>query len=166
MRKIISEATVNSASSDNSSDRDKEKLVQALRYAAMNLLARREHSRKEIRDKLIRKLDPDIGQLDAVLDRLAEQDLLSDQRFGEAFVRWRVARGQGPVRIRMELGERGVDADEALSQCAVDWFTLALEVAEKRFGTSPAVDHKERAKRVRFLQYRGFTGAQVREVLN
>ena len=137
-----------------------------LRFGAMNILARREHSRKEVRDKLLRKFGPDAELLDVVLDQLVADDLLSDQRFSEAFVRWRVGKGQGPIRIRMELRERGVDGDEAINECDVDWFALAGEVACKRFGTSSATDPKQRAKRMRFLQYRGFNGEQIRAALN
>jgi len=137
-----------------------------LRIAAMNILARREHSRKEVSDKLYKKLDPDSEVLNTVLDKLVADDLLSDQRFSEAFVRWRVGKGQGPVRIRMELRERGVDGDAVLRECDVDWFALVIEVAHKRFGTSPAIDAKQRAKRMRFLQYRGFSGEQIRAALN
>ncbi len=137
-----------------------------LRLGAMNMLARREHSRKEVRDKLLKKFEPNTELLDAVLDKLVADDLLSDQRFSEAFVRWRVGKGQGPVRIRMELRERGVDGDAALRECDVDWFALVVEVAHKRFGASPAIDPKQRAKRMRFLQYRGFSGEQIRAALN
>ena len=137
-----------------------------LRLGAMNILARREHSRKEVRNKLLKKFDPATELLDAVLDKLVADDLLSDQRFSEAFVRWRVGKGQGPVRIRMELRERGVDGDTVLRECGVDWFALVVEVAHKRFGESPATDLKQRAKRMRFLQYRGFDGEQIRAALN
>jgi len=137
-----------------------------LRIAAMNILSRREHSRKEVSDKLQKKFDPDSELLSTVLDKLVADDLLSDQRFSEAFVRWRAGKGQGPVRIRMELRERGVDGDAVLRECEVDWFALAGEVAHKRFGTSPAIDVKQRAKRMRFLQYRGFSGEQIRAALN
>ncbi|MEZ0122892.1 MAG: regulatory protein RecX [Candidatus Reddybacter sp.] len=137
-----------------------------LRLGAMNILARREHSRKEVRDKLLKKFDPSAELLDAVLDKLVVDDLLSDQRFSEAFVRWRVGKGQGAVRIRMELRERGVDGDAVLRECDVDWFALAVEVAHKRFGASPAIDPKQRAKRMRFLQYRGFNGEQIRAALH
>ncbi|OUS13624.1 hypothetical protein A9Q89_02455 [Gammaproteobacteria bacterium 53_120_T64] len=131
----------------------------------MNILARREHSRKEVGDKLHKKLCPDSELLNTVLDQLVADDLLSDQRFSEAFVRWRVGKGQGPIRIRAELRERGVDGDVVLRQSEVDWFVLAQEVAHKRFGELPAVDIKQRAKRMRFLQYRGFNGEQIRAAL-
>ncbi len=137
-----------------------------LRLGAMNILARREHSRKEVRDKLQKKFDPITELLDAVLDKLVADDLLCEVRFSEAFVRWRVGKGQGSVRIRMELRERGVDGNAVLRDCGVDWFALAGEVAYKRFGGLPAVDMKQRAKRMRFLQYRGFTGEQIRIALN
>lgn len=136
-----------------------------LRLSAMNILAHRENSRKELRDKLLRKFAPEVELLDAVLDQLVADDLLSDQRFSEAFVRWRASKGQGPVRIRAALRERGVDGDGALRESDVDWFALAAEVAHKRFGASPVTDAKQRAKRMRFLQYRGFSGEQIRAAL-
>jgi len=144
----------------------KKSSAKGLRLGAMNILARREHSRKEVSDKLQQKFDPDNDLLKTVLDTLVADDLLSDQRFSEAFVRWRVGKGQGPVRIRMELRERGIDGDGILRECEVDWFALAVAVAHKRFGEQPAVDMKQRAKRMRFLQYRGFNTEQIRAALN
>ena len=171
---MVSKQTDNSVSDDlvadsallEQSEPAKTPSAKDLRLSAMNILARRENSRKEVRDKLIKKLDPATELLDTVLDQLVAEDLLSDQRFSEAFVRWRVGKGQGPVRIRMALRERGVDGDAVLSECEVDWFALAGEVAHKRFGETPAIDAKQRAKRMRFLQYRGFNGEQIRAALN
>lgn len=162
---VLNDAVADDCSSEKS-ESAKPMSAKDLRLGAMNILARREHSRKEVRDKLRQKFDPDTELLDAVLDQLVADDLLSDQRFSEAFVRWRVGKGQGPVRIRMELRERGIDGDAALGECDVDWFALAVEVAHKRFGTSPVTDPKERAKRMRFLRYRGFNGEQIRSALN
>ena len=144
---------------------EKKLSAKQLRLGAMNILARREYSRKELADKLRQKFTPDSELLQAVLDTLVADDLLSDQRFSEAFVRWRVGKGQGPVRIGMELRERGVDGDAVLRQCDVDWFALAEKVACKRFGEAVAIDPKQRAKRMRFLQYRGFSGEQIRAAL-
>lgn len=133
----------------------------------MDLLAVREHSRKELSGKLQARID-DIAGLEEVLDRLEQDGLLSDQRFAEAFVRSRTGRGQGPLRIRQELLQRGVA--EMLIQNAIDaqgcdWFELAGQVAERKFGREPALERSELARRLRFLQYRGFTAEQCREAL-
>lgn len=147
-------------------DREKE-AASLLRRRAMDLLAMREHSRKELRGKLQARMD-DTDSLDDVLDRLEQDELLSDQRFAEAFVRSRINRGQGPVRLRQELMQRGVTealAHQAIESQGCDWFALAEEVAERRFGSEPASERRELARRLRFLQYRGFTTEQCRRAL-
>ncbi|WP_198411368.1 regulatory protein RecX [Marinimicrobium alkaliphilum] len=138
-----------------------------VRYTAMNLLARREHSAGELQQKLRQRFD-DTTLIDDVLARLVEQDLLSDERFTEAFVRMRVGQGKGPLRIGQELKQKQVAehlVDVYLGQADVDWFALARDVCERRFGDTAASDLKEKARRVRFLQYRGFTGEQVRAAI-
>lgn len=147
-------------------DVDKER--SELRFAAMNLLARREHSRQELERKLSARTSNN-ALLAQVLDKLTEQGLQSDQRFAEAFVRSRITRGQGLYRIQQELRQRGV-ADSitgvALEEIEIDWFELAKETALRRFGETPTKDPKERAKRMRFLQYRGFSSDQIQYAMS
>ena len=130
-----------------------------VRRAAMDLLARREHSHRELRDKLKRRFpDPDLVMQE--LERLREEHLQSDTRFAESFARQRVLRGQGPLRIRQEMRQRGLgdsEISEAIASLDVNWFDLAAEVLEKKFGGLPVEDIKERARRQRFMQYRGFS---------
>ena len=138
-----------------------------LRLKAMDLLTRREYSRQELGEKLSSKLALD-GQhaaiLTAVLDRLIEDKLLSDQRFAEALVRSRLHKGRGPQRIIQELRKRGVKADVAsavLADSGADWYQLATTVANKKYGARPAADRREIDRRSRFLRYRGFTADQI-----
>jgi regulatory protein len=75
-----------------------------------------------------------------------------------------VARGQGPVRIRAELAQRGIDDEEAarlLRDAGVDWIESARAARRKRFGPARPVDYKERARQARFLQQRGFDSGQI-----
>ena len=129
-----------------------------LRRAAMDLLARREHSRKELWQKLRSRAEtPEM--LEVVLGALEADRLLSDERFAESFVRSRVSRGLGPVRIKQELLQKGIAAELVSIQLEAfdeDWQQQAREVNVKKFGTAPVKDPKEKAKRVRYLQYRGF----------
>lgn len=108
-----------------------------------------------------------MAAVDAALDRLAELQLQDDGRFVEVFIRSRVSRGQGPVRIAQELRSRGI-ADtavrEALAGDEHDWTVLAREVLSRQFDGPPA-DLKGRARQVRFLEYRGFTAAQIRAAM-
>ena len=126
----------------------------------MDLLARREHARAELVSKLSRRFADHLELIEAEVDKLRAEGLQSDARLAESFVRYRASRGQGPVKIRAELRQRGVDeglVDAAMEACDVDWFELAESVCRKRFGDLPAADIKERARRSRFLQGRGFT---------
>ncbi|HEX5842944.1 MAG TPA: regulatory protein RecX, partial [Pseudomonas sp.] len=79
----------------------------AVRRAAMDLLARREHGRVELTRKLRNRGAAD-ELIEAALDRLAEEGLLSEARYMEAFVGYRARAGYGPLRIREELTQRGL----------------------------------------------------------
>ena len=137
------------------------------RKKAMDLLSRREHSRRELRAKLLgrRFLAADV---DDALAQLEKEGLLSDARFAEAYIASRVRRGHGPTRIRLELEERGV-ADvliaEHLERTEIDWGKLAVTVLDKKFGEQSVSNFREWARQAKFLQYRGFTNGQIRDVL-
>ena len=100
------------------------------------------------------------------VDKLNQEGLQSDSRLAEAFVRSRANRGQGPIKIKAELRARGVadtEIEAALSLCEVDWYSLAQQVAARKFGDQ-ILDIKLRAKRQRFLQQRGFSFDHINEV--
>lgn len=96
----------------------------------------------------------------------------SDARFAASFVRSRILRGQGVIRIKGELRQRGVDQEtlnDAFTAVVesehVDWFELARDTLSRRF-TTPGETPKERAKRERFLASRGFDFEQIRYALS
>jgi regulatory protein len=129
-----------------------------IRLAAMNLLARREHSRRELRSKLTRRFS-DHAMVDEQLLRLAGEHLQSDVRFAQSYTRQRISRGYGPLRLQEELRERGVseaDVAAAMDEMEIDWCAVAMDVMRKKFGMRDAIDLKEKARRARFMQYRGF----------
>jgi regulatory protein len=139
----------------------------ACKRTALGLLARREHSRRELTRKLGARGFPD-AVVGSVLDDLEQSGALADARFTDTFVRSRVAKGQGPQRIRSELAQRGIGdaaADEVLRGAEVDWLETIRAVRRKRFGFEVPRDYAERAKQARFLQYRGFDSEQIRAAL-
>ena len=139
----------------------------ACKRTAVDLLARREHSRRELTRKLGSRGFPDDVVI-AVLDELEQSGELADARFTDTFVRSRVAKGQGPQRIRAELAQRGIGdaaADEVLRGTEVDWLETIRAARRKRFGAELPRDYAERAKQARFLQYRGFSSEQIRAAL-
>jgi regulatory protein len=133
----------------------------------MDLLARRDHSRLELERKLARGFDT--GTVGRVLDGLTREGLLVEPRFVECFIRERFRRGQGPIRIRGELEQRGIDVSDVLAGLAeadCDWRESAAQVRVKRFGGEVPRDFKERARQAKFLQYRGFEADQIRAALD
>ena len=133
----------------------------AVYNGSLGLLASREHSAGELRSKLKKKYPEGEMHLDAVLERLQEVGLQNDKRFAEMFVRYKANKGQGPAKIRHQLRAKSVDGaviSAALSDSKYDWSELAKAVSQKKFGSSGGerLSPKERARRQRFLQGRGF----------
>lgn len=141
--------------------------AQQARCWAVNALARREHSALEIRKKLQLK-GCNESLVTATVTRLLADGLISDARFAEGLVRYRRNRGIGPIRIAMELREKGVD--EAITEQWLDykhpaWFEAIIHVKEKKFGASYPDSYDEHARQARFLQYRGFTFEHINHAL-
>lgn len=131
-----------------------------IRCAAMDLLARREHTRAELNRKLQKQFSAEPALIEEELIKLRDEGLQSDGRLAEALIRSRVGRGQGPVKIKAELRSKGLGDSEiqlAFEIGEFDWFQLIIEVSRKRYGEAPPSNAKERAKRSRFLQQRGFS---------
>ena len=138
----------------------------------MDWLARREHSRHELLQKLRNKF-PEAPQavLAGVIDRLGEQNLQSDQRFAEAWVRHRKSRGYGYLFIVQELRARGIPQpliDRCLFEDDGDWLTIATTMVERRLpaGQTLSFGSKEHRRLLNFLQRRGFSPAQIRACLD
>ena len=148
-----------------------------LRLAGMDLLARREHGSSELKTKLtrrFRKRDCDPVTVEQVTQQLIEEGLLSDERFAASRVRQLAGRGYGPSRIRNDLRQQQVEhlisetMEEAFDS-EVDWEAEATAVYEKKYGGAPIegdwdARQRERGRRLRFMQYRGF-GAEVSQRL-
>ena len=135
------------------------------------LLARREHSRQELRFKLAQRDFP-AELVEEVLLHCEQQNYLNHQRFCEMFIRTRYNQGYGKLRIVNELRQKGIKGEEMTPAFAevehefeVDWFESALGCYLKRFGAGAFAPGKERAKRMRYMQYRGFTTDQIQYAL-
>lgn len=132
---------------------------------AVALLARREHSRYDLARKMRRYTD-DADEIEQVLDKLQEKNLLSDQRFAETYVRARKERF-GRQRLRYELAQQQVAEsiiEAVLAPLADDEYERAYEVWERKFN-QPAQDQREYARQYRFLGQRGFSSDVIRKVL-
>ncbi|YAF59028.1 Regulatory protein RecX [Pseudomonas sp. E102] len=134
----------------------------------MDLLARREHGRVELTRKLRQRGAPD-ELIDAALDRLTEEGLLSEARYLESFVSYRARSGYGPMRIREELGQRGLqraDIESALRESGIDWQQQLAETWRRKFSGHLPIDIRERAKQGRFLAYRGYSMEMINRLFS
>lgn len=138
------------------------------RSVALKLLARREHSRQELRLKLMqRKLTPDV--IDPVLDDYEREGWLDDDRFADVYARQRMDLYYGPLRIESELQQRGVFQRPTCMQEVSDqqWAERATEARRRRFGLSTAaLEWSDKVRQARFLAQRGFTGEQAERALD
>jgi regulatory protein len=122
----------------------------------MRFLARREHSRAELAQKLARHAASG-EQIEALLDDLVRQGFLSDARYAEMVARTRGARF-GSERVAHELRRKGVpDAllEKTVGELRAGDLATARAAWQKKFGAFPK-DAKEKARQIRFLQSRGF----------
>jgi len=146
--------------SERRPSREKSLLARALGH-----LARREHSRAELRRKLASHAES-ADDVDRLLDELEAKKLLSDRRFTEVMARSRGERF-GAARVRQELRSRGVGdplVREAVGALARTELQRAREVWRKKFDSPPA-DAAERARQMRFLAQRGFSADVIRRVV-
>ena len=127
--------------------------------SALKMLMRREHSKLELSQKLQAK-GFDIVDVNSSISKLVQQNYQSDDRFSEGFILMRFNQGKGPVKIASELKMRGIDTFDL---SIFDWFKLAKEIRQRRFGDASSLDYKEIAKQKRFLQSRGFNLDQINQ---
>ena len=149
----------------------------SLKGRGLQILAQREHSRSELRRKLMthaRKpagadeppVDEDTaaGQVEAVLDWLEANRYLSEERFAESRVHARAAR-YGNLRIRQELAQHGVAlSDDTARRLKDSEAERARDVWARKYREPPR-DAAERARQMRFLAARGFSAEAIRHAL-
>ena len=128
----------------------------AIRLKIMDFLSRREHSSKEIYQKMSRKVESKEMLLESI-EELEQDGLLSDERFAESYFQSRKRRGFGPLRIKSELIQRGVKESLFYSlEKEIDWSSNALDALKKKLNGKVPQETKEILKLKNFLNYRGF----------
>ncbi|MDH3389882.1 MAG: recombination regulator RecX [Gammaproteobacteria bacterium] len=134
-----------------------------MRKKAMDLLARREHSAQELRQKLsAREFENDA--IDEVIQGLRDDGLQSDERFAESYINSRFNAGIGPLKIRFELRQRGIAdglVDRYLDSYSERWDRSMRQQRARKYGDAIPDDYAERMKQARFLQNRGFSPESV-----
>ena len=136
---------------------------EAIRAAALTLLARRDWLTGELSAKLQGAgCEPEAAA--GVVADLVRERLLDDGRYAERYVATRAERGHGPVRIAADLASLGAPRDliEAALESGPDWAAVAEAVRRRKFGLVPPDSWAEKARQARFLQYRGFSSDHIR----
>ncbi|MDI1230670.1 MAG: regulatory protein RecX [Methylobacter sp.] len=138
-------------------------VAKEIKEVCLRLLARREHSQKELLAKLaLRGFDKD--DVLPVIDELVKQGWQDDLRYAESYARFRILKGYGPIRVSYELSQNGIAALDldAIVQIEVGgWMALLEQVYRKKYNHDMLLERNEWAKRSRFLLHRGFSGAMI-----
>jgi regulatory protein len=138
---------------------------------ALGLLVRREHSRRELKQKL-KVRGKELDEIDTALDNLSRQDFQNDERFAYALARSRQSAGYGPQRIRAELYQHSLESehiDQAITALNCDWLEMAQDLVARRYLRKMKQDPNQTQKAVAFLLRRGFdqktafTAVKIRE---
>lgn len=146
---------------------------QELKDAAFRLLARREQSQFELTLKLTSKGWPK-AQVSAVVTELMAKGWQSDQRFISSFVRDKLLQGQGPLKIKAQaMQQKGVSSElveqaleQELQEQQLDWRSQCRDSLIRKFGEQAPADQKQKARRIRYLQQRGFKPDDVFAVID
>ena len=135
---------------------------------AIRYLSRRDYSRRELYDRLQTKGFAS-AVIEAALNDLEEKGYQSDERFAETFLRSRVNRGDGPFKIRMQLGQKGVGKaviTQLFDSIDIDWLAQAHKVRQKHFGDQLPADSTNLSKQMRYLRNKGFYQDHIDAVLS
>ncbi|MFL2753560.1 MAG: regulatory protein RecX [Gammaproteobacteria bacterium] len=140
---------------------------QDIRIKLLDLLSRREHSKYEIFNKLKYRVESE-EELNKEIHKLTEENLQSDLRFSESFIRSRYNSGFGPVRIKYDLSSRKVlpnIIEKAFEEVSFDWEEKLLKENLKKYGEMPPSNLKELSKRLKFFTQRGFEQDIIRKLI-
>lgn len=152
-----------------------DRAINYMRWLAFYYLSKRELSQHELRQKLLAK-DCDADAVEMLLIEFAEKGYQSDERCAYMIIRESIRKARGKQYIHQAFKEARLNFDSslddmiaqagidtltdgtALDSChdKIDWLYLAVEARCKKYGNAPPQTPKEKAKQLRFLQYRGY----------
>ena len=134
---------------------------------ALDLASRREHSRHELMYKLNKRFPETMPIIEEVLDKLALNNILDDERFAEMYLNSRARKGFGPKKIEMELYSKKVDS--LLVGNAIEAYESWTENAEnqlkKKFKGVKPTAYQSKMKQKQFLFNRGFSSQIIEQIL-
>ena len=141
---------------------------QDIRKKLLDLLSRREHSQYELLTKLKYRVELQ-SALEEEINKLCAENLQSDLRFSESYIRSRYNSGFGPIRIKYDLSVRKVKESvisSAFNEIDLDWVEKLKKEKIKKYGNSSSENMQELSKRVNFFIQRGFEKEMINKVIN
>tara|TARA_Y100000022_G_scaffold197750_1_gene206848 strand:+ start:419 stop:877 length:459 start_codon:yes stop_codon:yes gene_type:complete len=137
-----------------------------IRLKILDLLSRREHSQKEIIDKLQDRVGSK-QKLFEELNTLTEENLQSDERFAESYTRSRSVKGFGPEKISFELKSKGINenlVDKMVYSDEINWMEIIRLEYEKKFNIHDNFSDEDINRAKKFLLQRGFNFEQINKL--
>ena len=141
---------------------------QDIRKKLLDLLSRREHSRYELLTKLKHRVELQ-SALEEEINKLRAENLQSDFRFSESYIRSRYNSGFGPTRIKYDLSARRVKESvisSVFNEIDLDWIEKLKKEKIKKYGNSSSENVQELSKRINFFIQRGFEKEMINKVIN
>ncbi len=138
-------------------------LEKVIKEKCLKLLALREHSQRELINKLSVKGYPH-KDIENLVEQLAEEGWQDDRRYAESYTRRRILKGYGPIRIQYELQQKGVDGfsvNSVMKETGKNWSEILKEIYLRKYGSDKLLTRQEWAKRSRFFQQRGFSSEMI-----
>ncbi|MDX3773812.1 regulatory protein RecX [Chromatiaceae bacterium AAb-1] len=138
-----------------------------LQRSALGWLSRRDYSEYQLRQKLTQQ-GATSEQCQQVINWCKSENYLNQQRFVAMLIRSRSNQGYGPEWVRQECRQHQISNNElatVLAEGEPDWSAIARQLCQKKFGTVPATDYKDKMKRMAYLQRRGFSTEQIKYAL-
>ena len=137
-----------------------------IRFKILDFLSRREHSFKELINKLKDRVDSE-EKLFEELTKLKEENLQSDERFAESYTRSRSVKGFGPEKISFELKSRGI-SENLISKIVyseqINWMEIIKKEFSKKFSVNNDFTEEDISRAKKFLLQRGFEFDQINQL--
>lgn len=126
---------------------------------AITLLAKKDYSSGSLH-RLLSKLTENEEDVDRVVRRLSDNHYLNDTQLINNLIDKYIKKLHGPTRIKQEIRQKGFSQElieQKIEASGIDWYSMAKEARIKKFSDTPPSEQKEKAKQIRYLQYKGFS---------
>lgn len=135
---------------------------------AITLLAKKDYSSGSLH-RLLSKLTEKEEDVDRVVRRLSDNHYLNDTQLINNLIDKHIKKLHGPTRIKQEIRQKGFPQElieQKIEASGIDWYSLAKEARIKKFSDTPPSEQKEKAKQIRYLQYKGFSMDMIFEAFS